>query len=359
MSRKQRLLVLSALIMTIVLVVSLSSSETPAFAIANTNKDSSSAADLLSQFSASNGKKGESPEIKTGEKVGSPSGAGSSSGSVGLTKGSSAGSTKGSSSDSSTGFKDLQDTHDSKDAADAKAKPLTGSKAETGFKDLQDSRGSDLEGSTQDEEAPGVADAGKLSKDLSDPAEVVGSKGATKPAKGSSDHTGPHGSGNILKDSADALVDDADGGVDSGASKKPAKTLKSSAGTDDEDEDSSVFDPAKEYNDIMSMGPVVIFSKTGCPYSRALKDLLNTNYDIVPAPTIVELDLHTHGRELQNYLGETSGRKTVPNFFVNGVSRGGSDEIKTLHAAGTLLSELKTWGGKLVQVSKLAAPSNQ
>lgn len=118
------------------------------------------------------------------------------------------------------------------------------------------------------------------------------------------------------------------------------------------------FDPAQEFQNIMRLSPVVIFSKTYCGYSKALKNLFKAEYEIVPTPTIVELDKHENGRALQDYLGEKSGRKTVPNLFINGISRGGSDEMKKLHSEGQLLSSLSSWGEKNIKVSKINAPSN-
>jgi len=47
---------------------------------------------------------------------------------------------------------------------------------------------------------------------------------------------------------------------------------------------------------------------------------------------------------LQQYLGQVTGRRTVPNVIVNGVSIGGGDEMRGLEASGkvaeTLLSRL-------------------
>ncbi|KAH3686193.1 hypothetical protein WICPIJ_002827 [Wickerhamomyces pijperi] len=119
-----------------------------------------------------------------------------------------------------------------------------------------------------------------------------------------------------------------------------------------------VFDPSKELQSIISMSPVVIFSKTYCGYSKALKNLLASEYEITPAPTIVELDKHVNGKELQDYIGQVSGRKTVPNLFVNGVSRGGSDDMRALHSTDSLLDSLKTWVGKGATINKINPPSN-
>ncbi|KAG7806437.1 hypothetical protein KL921_004834 [Ogataea angusta] len=123
-------------------------------------------------------------------------------------------------------------------------------------------------------------------------------------------------------------------------------------------EENAEFDAAKEFKEILSLSPVAIFSKSYCPYSKKLKDLLQTGYDITPQPTVVELDLHKHGKELQDYIASVSGRRTVPNLFVNGVSRGGSDEMSALHADNRLLDELAAWGGSKIKVEKINRPSN-
>lgn len=118
------------------------------------------------------------------------------------------------------------------------------------------------------------------------------------------------------------------------------------------------FDAAKVFKEILNVSPVVIFSKTYCPYSKALKSLLKNQYSISPEPAIVELDKHENGAALQLYIGELSGRKTVPNLFINGVSRGGSDEMHSLHEKNALLDSLVEWGGKTISVDKVNAPSN-
>ncbi|GMM34109.1 glutathione-disulfide reductase [Saccharomycopsis crataegensis] len=118
------------------------------------------------------------------------------------------------------------------------------------------------------------------------------------------------------------------------------------------------FNPEKEFMEILSFSPVVIFSKTYCPYSQRLKSLLKNDYELTPEPIIVELDKHKHGAELQTYIGQQSGRRTVPNLYVKGVSRGGSDDIRELHDKGELLDLLTTWGNKSLKVTKHSVPSN-
>lgn len=119
------------------------------------------------------------------------------------------------------------------------------------------------------------------------------------------------------------------------------------------------FDPAKELIEIRSLSPMTIFSKTYCPYSKKVKKLLLDNYQITPQPSIVELDKHSHGAELQEYLSELTGRHTVPNILVGSTeSRGGADDFIKLHEQGILLDLLNQWGEKDLDVKKVETPSN-
>jgi len=81
--------------------------------------------------------------------------------------------------------------------------------------------------------------------------------------------------------------------------------------------------------------PIVVFSKTYCPFSKKAKALLET-YDLSPSPKIIEVDLRDDGDLIKLILGRVTGRATFPNILVNGKSIGGSDEIHDLHSEGKL-----------------------
>lgn len=120
------------------------------------------------------------------------------------------------------------------------------------------------------------------------------------------------------------------------------------------------YDPHAELIKIRSLSPMTIFSKSYCPYSKKLKKLLLEKYEIIPAPNVVELDIHEHGAELQNYLAEKSGRRTVPNVLVGSSfeSRGGSDDFEEFHQKNEIISILTEWGQGRLQAVKKDAPSN-
>ena len=108
----------------------------------------------------------------------------------------------------------------------------------------------------------------------------------------------------------------------------------------------------------------MIFSKSYCPHSKRAKQLLLEIYDIIPKPVVVELDVLGPtipqsvdsdeppvqlGKALQELLGETTGRRTVPNIMVGGRhSIGGNDKIWELHEAGLLAEEIKKLGGRKI-----------
>ncbi|WEW55667.1 hypothetical protein PRK78_001100 [Emydomyces testavorans] len=99
---------------------------------------------------------------------------------------------------------------------------------------------------------------------------------------------------------------------------------------------------------------VIIFSKTYCPYSRKAKNIMLKRYSIVPAPFIVELDEHPLGSELQALLASNTGRRTVPNILINGMSIGGGDDIEALDVSRELEEKIKKMVGKrLVEARRL------
>ncbi|OJI97678.1 hypothetical protein ASPVEDRAFT_303883 [Aspergillus versicolor CBS 583.65] len=108
-----------------------------------------------------------------------------------------------------------------------------------------------------------------------------------------------------------------------------------------------------ELNGILKRSPIIIFSKSYCPFSKKAKTILLEKYSIVPAPFVVELDQHPLGSQLQALLGENTGRQTVPNILVNGRSIGGGDDIVALDDHEELASRLKSLGSKWLQEVKL------
>ncbi|KAI6363836.1 hypothetical protein MCOR25_005773 [Pyricularia grisea] len=113
-----------------------------------------------------------------------------------------------------------------------------------------------------------------------------------------------------------------------------------------------------ELDMILRKSPVVIFSKSYCPYSKRAKGILLEKYRIEPAPYVVELDQHPLGPQIQQKLGDMTKRKTVPNILVNGKSIGGGDEITELDATQKLITTVNLYGDKHIKV-KERFPKNE
>jgi glutaredoxin len=69
---------------------------------------------------------------------------------------------------------------------------------------------------------------------------------------------------------------------------------------------------------------------------------------IDPKPYVVELDQHEIGADLQSLLAELTGRRTVPNVLVNGVSIGGGDDVAELDVTKQLVSKINELGSKKI-----------
>lgn len=80
--------------------------------------------------------------------------------------------------------------------------------------------------------------------------------------------------------------------------------------------------------------PIVIYVTDGCPYcaeakrtiARAVQQL---GYDPEMSIEVVNLDhMGSSGQQLKNVLLSATGRRTVPNIFVNGRNVGGNSEVE-------------------------------
>lgn len=81
--------------------------------------------------------------------------------------------------------------------------------------------------------------------------------------------------------------------------------------------------------------PVVVFSKTYCPFCHKAKRALSA----AGATDVKVFELNRMGAQgsaMQRYLASKTGRSTVPSVFVGGQPIGGGDETAALHAAGRL-----------------------
>jgi len=82
---------------------------------------------------------------------------------------------------------------------------------------------------------------------------------------------------------------------------------------------------------------VAIFSKTYCPYCRKAKNLLTSYPGLDTSEVkIYELDEMEEGPEIQAYLSQKTGQRTVPSIFIKKKHIGGSDDLNRLDKSGEL-----------------------
>lgn len=108
-----------------------------------------------------------------------------------------------------------------------------------------------------------------------------------------------------------------------------------------------------EFNSILKKAPIIIFSKSYCPHSARAKGILLEKYLIDPKPYVVELDQHPLGAKLQAKLADLTGRKTVPNVLINGLTIGGGDDVAELDSSRKLVDKVRNLGGKRMLEVKL------
>ncbi|XP_027352931.1 glutaredoxin [Abrus precatorius] len=91
----------------------------------------------------------------------------------------------------------------------------------------------------------------------------------------------------------------------------------------------------------VSANPVVVFSKTYCPFCVEVKELfdkLGVTYKAI------EINSEPDGSEIQAALAEWTSQRTVPNVFIGGNHIGGCDSTTALHSQGKLMPMLTSAG---------------
>lgn len=84
--------------------------------------------------------------------------------------------------------------------------------------------------------------------------------------------------------------------------------------------------------------PVVVYSKSYCPYCAKTKALLK---ELGASFDVIELDKIKDGDDQQDALEAITGQRTVPNTFIGGKSVGGNSDIQSLHKGQQLVPKLK------------------
>ena len=81
---------------------------------------------------------------------------------------------------------------------------------------------------------------------------------------------------------------------------------------------------------VNQLAKVVMYIKDYCPYCTRAKNLLKKK-----GVEFQEIDI-TDDEDLQEFVIKESGRRTVPQIFINDKSVGGSDDIYYLNSIGEL-----------------------
>ncbi|BAO41871.1 pheromone-regulated membrane protein 4 [Kluyveromyces marxianus] len=153
----------------------------------------------------------------------------------------------------------------------------------------------------------------------------------------------------------------------------PNTNPNSNGGNQDMPSSSSSFSPARGFQEILTTSPAVLFIRSSNKDSLGLKNMLNTEYTFSPEVIVVDLDKHTYGDRIQEYIRrnkletyksnyeEASQSPDVPYLFINGVSminKSLKEDIMKQHIDGNLITKFREISDGKVSVSKVDTPSN-
>jgi glutaredoxin 3 len=99
-------------------------------------------------------------------------------------------------------------------------------------------------------------------------------------------------------------------------------------------------------NEVIKKSPVTMIAKSFCPYCQKAKALL-TNAKI--EFYAVDIENRPDMEQIQDYLKELTGARTVPRVFVGGKSIGGCDDTTALLQKGELMRMVEAAGGKIAK----------
>lgn len=92
-----------------------------------------------------------------------------------------------------------------------------------------------------------------------------------------------------------------------------------------------------QVSELIQSTPVVVFSKSYCPYCTEAKNILKKGkVDFVAR----ELDVEADGSEVQEALRQLTHQTTVPNIFIGGNHVGGCSDLKSKLKTGEVVSLL-------------------
>ncbi|KAJ2491527.1 Glutaredoxin [Coemansia sp. RSA 2050] len=111
---------------------------------------------------------------------------------------------------------------------------------------------------------------------------------------------------------------------------------------------------SKLVSGLITQNPVMVFSKSFCPYCSRAKDELTKRKIAFKA---IELDNTKDGGDIQAYLQQLTTQRTVPNIFANGHHIGGCDDTLDKLASGKFQQLLAGKKGPFVVAEKPEKPA--
>jgi len=99
-----------------------------------------------------------------------------------------------------------------------------------------------------------------------------------------------------------------------------------------------------EIDNLLKEKKVVVISKSYCPFCKKAKQVL-AKYNIPKeCIEIKEIENDPNCEEIQKYMMELTGGRSVPRVFIGGKCIGGGDETQSMHNKGKLEPLLKSVG---------------
>ncbi|KAI1696498.1 glutaredoxin domain-containing protein [Ditylenchus destructor] len=100
----------------------------------------------------------------------------------------------------------------------------------------------------------------------------------------------------------------------------------------------------KFVDDVIASNKVAVFSKSFCPFCQKAKDAINSFNLAKGALKWLEIESHPDMDEIQDYLKELTGDRTVPQVFIGGKFLGGGDDSEKAKKDGSLEKKLEEVG---------------
>ncbi|XP_055285411.1 glutaredoxin-1 [Moschus berezovskii] len=97
-------------------------------------------------------------------------------------------------------------------------------------------------------------------------------------------------------------------------------------------------------NSKIQPGKVVVFIKPTCPYCKKTQELLSQLPFKQGLLEFVDITANGDTSEIQDYLQQLTGARTVPRVFIGEECIGGCTDLVNMHERGELLTRLKQIG---------------